>query len=145
MANFGWRVNHVNILILCLPKSVFFYISVLGGLEPGRTPPPNLGCVPVLRWLEFSNREKTPNSSPTICKNWGCSTVFCMYSAHLFQLWSQKLAPLRCRGFVLNLLWRFFLNIYSSWQINILFAYSAISPQAIRTVVCFLGGVWWSA
>jgi hypothetical protein len=43
--------------------------------------------------------------------------------------------------FYFKLLQRFFLNRYSSWQVNNLSAYSAIFPQATRTVVCFLGDV----
>jgi hypothetical protein len=112
--------------------------------SPEEPPPPALGVPLYSDDWRFQPR-KNPKSLTNHSKGLGMQHCFCMYSVHLFQLWSQKLAPLRWRGFILNLLWRFFLNRYSSWQVNILSAYSAISPQIIRTVVCFFGGVWWSA
>jgi hypothetical protein len=57
----------------------------------------------------------------------GDATLF----LHVFSPPIPALIPetgaLGCRGFILNLLWRFFLNRYSSWQVNILSAYSARS------------------
>jgi len=129
-----------NLLLLYLPKSVFFLYFHFGWFGTRKTPPPTFG-VPCTQMTGVFNCKKTPNPSPTICKDWGCNTVFACIQPTYSSCDPCNWCPRSVEVLFLNLLLRFLLNRYSSWQVNILSAYSALSPQATRTVVCFLGGV----
>ena len=107
---------------------MFFIFPFWGVWSPEEPLRPNCGCTCVLRWQVF-DCEKPPTPSTTQ-EGLGMHHRFCMYSTHLFQLWSQKLAPLRHTG--CKLLCRFSLHRYSSLQVNILSAYCAISHQATK-------------
>jgi len=113
----------------------FLYFHFGGVWSPEEPLPPQ----PCTQMTGVFDCEKPPTPSTTQ-EGLGMHHHFCMYSTHLFQLWSQKLAPLRHTGCISKILWRFSLHRYLSLQVNILSDYSAISHQATRTVVCFFGG-----